>query len=161
MKIRADIAALLRAGMPESHIAAQLHVSPRTVRATRRALGLPAPKRGGAPVTYASVEDAFRANTAPVDGGHVRWTGYTDSVSGLPVLCYRGRRQTAPRVAFTSHHGREPVGKVRRTCEYEGCIAGAHLADRLIREANQRADAAYPGIFGGLPADHDESTQGT
>ena len=147
MKVRADIVELLRAGTPDIRIAKQLHVSPKTVRATRQAIKLPAPKRGSE-AAYASLEEAFRAHTEPVDGGHLRWTGYVDSAGGLPVLSYRRRRQAVPRVAFRTHYGREPVGNVLQTCDYEGCIAGAHLADRPMREANQRADAAFDEIFG-------------
>lgn len=148
MKVRADIAELLRAATPDIRIAEQLHVSPKTVRAARRALRLPAPKRGGATARYASIEETFRAHIEPADGGHVRWTGYVDAASDLPVVCYRKEQQPAPRVAFRLHYGRDPVGRVRQTCQGPRCLAGAHLADRLIREANQRADAAYDAIFG-------------
>lgn len=143
--IREDIAAMLRQGVPQIHIARQLHVDTRTVRQTREALGLPAPRRGR-PDTYASLEDAFRRFAEPYDGGHVRWIGYRDK-DGTPRVCYRQVPQAAPRVAFVLHHGREPVGKAMPACGVDGCIAGAHLADRPMREANRRADRAFNAIF--------------
>ncbi|MFJ3021439.1 hypothetical protein ACIPH4_10870 [Streptomyces tendae] len=148
MKVRADIAELLRAGVPQIHIARQLGVAPVTVQRTREALGLPAP-RSGRPDAYASFEDAFRRNIEQHDDGHVRWTGYRDK-DGTPRVCYRNEQTVAaPRAAFRLHHGREPVGKALPTCGLKGCIAGEHLADRPMREANQRADRAFAAIFGG------------
>jgi hypothetical protein len=147
MKVRADIAELLRAGVPQIQIARQLHVAPLTVQKTRDALGLPAPRRGRRN-TYVSLEDAFRQFAEPIDGGHVRWIGYRDK-DGTPRVCYRQVPQAAPRVAFVLHNGREPVGKALPTCGMKGCIAGEHLADRPMREANQRADVLYDAIFGG------------
>lgn len=146
MKVRADIAELLRQGVPQMQIARQLHVAPTTVQKTREALGLPAP-RCGRRHTYASLEDAFRHGAEPTEDGHVHWTGYRDK-DGTPRVCYRQQPQAAPRVAFLLHHGREPVGKALPTCGVKGCIAGAHLADRPMREANQRADKAFTAIFG-------------
>jgi len=146
MKVRADIAELLRQGVPQIQICRQLHVAPLTVQRAREALGLPA-HRGGRRYTYASLEEAFRHGAEPVDGGHVRWIGYRDK-DNTPRVCYRQQPQAAPRVAFLLHHGREPVGKAMPTCGVKGCIAGEHLADRPMREASQRADALYVDIFG-------------
>jgi len=146
MKVRADIAKLLRQGVPQIQIVRQLHVAPLTVQKTREALRLPAP-RSGRRFTYASLEEAFCQGAEPVDGGHVRWTGYRDK-DNTPRVCYRQQPQAAPRVAFKLFHGREPVGKALPTCGVKGCIAGEHLADRPMRKANQRADALYDGIFG-------------
>ncbi|MFE6362929.1 hypothetical protein ACFVP3_23385 [Streptomyces sp. NPDC057806] len=139
MKIRADIAELLRAGHPESHIASELRVSPKTVRAARRALGMPDPPRGKPAST---LEEAFRAHTEEIGDGHVRWTGYVDAASGTPVLSCHGRRLAAPKAAFLLHHEREPVGKPAPTCGMTDCIAGAHLADRPMREALRRTEVA-------------------
>lgn len=144
--VRRDIEAMLREGTPQIHIASQLGVAPATVQRIREALGLPAP-RPGRRTTYASLEEAFRQGAEPVEGGHVLWTGYRDK-DGTPRICYRQQPQAAPRVAFLLHHGREPVGKALPTCGVKGCIAGEHLADRPMREANQRADRAFSAIFG-------------
>lgn len=146
MKVRADIAELLRQNVSQAQIVRQLHVTPLTVQQAREALGLPAP-RTGRRYTYASLEDAFRHGAQAIDGGHVQWVGYRDK-DGTPRVCYRQQPQAAPRVAFVLHNGREPVGKALPTCGVKGCIAGEHLADRPMREANRRADALYGAIFG-------------
>lgn len=146
MKIRADIAELLHADVPHLHIARQLGVSRETVRATHRALRLPARVRGGGP-THPSLEDAYRAHTEPGPDGHMRWTGYTDG--SLPIVFHSNQHTPAPRVAFRLHHGRDPEGRLIRTCDMPGCVAGAHYADQRIREANRRADKAFTAIFGG------------
>lgn len=146
MNVRADIAELLRQGVPHIQIARRLHIDPATVRRTREALGLPAPVRGHVPA-HATVEDAFHAHTQPRDDGHVVWTGYRES--GLPMLFHGAQRIPAPRVAFRLHHGREAVGRITRTCGVGGCVAGPCLADRPMREANRRADLAFAVIFPG------------
>ncbi|MFJ8144654.1 hypothetical protein ACIQ6R_06215 [Streptomyces sp. NPDC096048] len=145
MKIRADIAELLRAEVSHLHIARQLHVSRKTVSATHHALDLPPRVRGGG-APHATIEDAYRAHAEAGDDGHVRWTGYLDGT--LPIVCHGGRRTPAPRVAFRLHHGRDPEGRLTRTCDMPGCVAGAHYADRPLREANRRADKAFAAIFG-------------
>lgn len=144
--VRRDIEAKLREGIPQMHIARQLGVAPATVQRTREALGLPAPRRGRQN-TYASLEEAFRQGTELVDGGHVRWVGYRDK-DGTPRVCFRQKPLAAPRVAFLLHHGREPVGKALPSCGVKECIAGGHLADRPMREANRRADKAFASISG-------------
>jgi len=146
MKIRADIAELLKAGHTHLDIARQLHVSRKTVSATHHALQLPARVRGGG-APHQSFEDAYRAHAVPADDGHVQWTGHMDGT--LPVVCHAGRRTPAPRIAFRLHHGRDPEGRLRRTCDLPGCAAGAHYADKRIRDAHRRADKAFDVIFGG------------
>lgn len=154
MKVRADIAELLRQGLPETHIASQLGIDRGTVKRARQALGLPAPPRGKRS-KYASLSDAFRNHTEPVEGGHLRWTGPTDR--DFPFLTYGGKRYAAPRLAFQLHRGREPVGRISRsgTCDFPGCVEGGHLLDQAIREAHLRADAAFELIFGNDPALND------
>ncbi|MFH8792251.1 hypothetical protein [Streptomyces sp. NPDC017941] len=94
----------------------------------------------------ATVEESFQLHTEPIDGGHLRWTGYISH--GHPTVCHRGSTYSAYRVSFRLHQGREPVGRATPTCGVEGCLAGGHLADRPMREANRRADAAFAAIFG-------------
>lgn len=144
---RDEIAALLRKDVPQMHIAAQLGVAAATVQHIREALGLPAPTSGPRS-RYASIEEAFSANTGADDDGHLRWTGYTDAGSGTPYVCFRQQRMTAARLSFQLHHGRAPVGQALPSCEVRGCLAGGHLADRVVRAANQRADQAFAAIFG-------------
>ncbi|MYS44081.1 hypothetical protein GTY23_23180 [Streptomyces sp. SID5998] len=147
MRIRADVAELLKAGKPERHIAQDLGIDRATVRRAREALGLPAPRRGKRS-RYPSLAAVLRGNSEFLDDGHVRWTGYRDSRSNTPLVLHGGQRIPAPRAAFQLHYGREPVGKSLPICGMRGCIAGEHLADRLIRDANARADALFDAIFG-------------
>lgn len=147
--VRQDIVDLLRQGVPQIRIARQLGVATRTVRRTREAIGMPARRRGH-PDTYTSLQDAFLANTEPTDDGHLRWTGYTHPRTGSQYLCFRQDRPIASKVAFTLHHGRPPVGHVRPGCGMDGCVAGGHLEDRQIRDANERADEAFDAIFGAV-----------
>jgi hypothetical protein len=94
--------------------------------------GASAPGRGR-PAPAASWEDAFKARTVAVEGGHVHWTG-TTGARGTPVVGHGGQVETAYRLAFRWHYGREPEGNVRPTCDYPCCVAGGHLADRAMRE---------------------------
>lgn len=144
--IREDIADMLRAGHTQVHIVRTLRVAPITVQRTREALRLPAPKPGPRPP--ASFEDAFRAHAVPTEDGHARWTGPISS-SNVPATWMSNKFRSAYRIAFELHHGREPVGRVKVACGMPLCVAGAHLDDRQIREANRRADTAYAAIFGG------------
>ncbi|BBA98274.1 hypothetical protein RVR_4404 [Actinacidiphila reveromycinica] len=89
------------------------------------------PSGRGEPAT--SWADAFAARTVAVEGGHLHWTGATGH-RGTPVVSFRGQVETGYRLAFRWHHGREPEGNVRPRCDYPGCVAGGHLADRKLRE---------------------------
>lgn len=143
--IREDIAAMLRAGHTQVHIVRTLHVAPITVQRTREALGLPAPKPGPRPP--ASFEEVFRAYATPAEDGHVRWTGNVSS-SNVPAAWMSNKFRSAYRIAFELCYGRPPVGRVKTTCGTPLCVAGEHLEDRQMREANRRADRAFNAIFG-------------
>ncbi len=159
--VRRDIETMLRQDIPQTHIAAQLHVGTATVQRTRRQLGLSAP-RSGPRARYSSLEEAFRANTAPGDGDHLRWTGTVDSGRGTPYVRLNRQKVPAARVSFELHHGRPPAGQVRADgCTVDGCLAGAHLTDQLTRQArrhaeqlkraaDRRADKAFAAIFGAV-----------
>lgn len=144
--VRRDIEAMLRKNIPQMHIARQLGVAPATVQRTREALGIPAPRRGR-PDTYVSVEDAYRSNSEAVGDGHYRWIGHTDT-TGHPRLNFRQQRLSARQIAFRIYHGRDPRGRISVGCDMAHCVAGAHMEDQLIRDANRRADAAFSSIFG-------------
>jgi hypothetical protein len=145
VKVRADIAKLLRAGVPRDEIARTLHVAPLTVQRTREALGMPAPpRRRRLPATP---EEAFYQHTEPVPGGHLRWTIKLSSV-GRPVFGYQDGKISAYPLAFLIRWGREPVGQVQPGCDFEGCMAPEHVEDRPMREKNR---AAYAAIFGNPP----------
>jgi hypothetical protein len=96
--------------------------------------GASAPGRGRRPSAQ-SWQDAFDARTVSVEGGHLHWSGATGR-RGTPVVAWRGQVETAYRLAFRWHYGREPEGNVRPTCDYPCCVAGGHLADRAIREGD-------------------------
>ncbi|WP_371624084.1 hypothetical protein OG245_15340 [Streptomyces sp. NBC_01116] len=142
MKLRADVADMLREGIAQRDIMRTLHVSYKTVTSHRIALSLPAPKRGGHPLR--PIETEFHARTEPVDGGHLRWTGH--HAHGVPRLGRQGKHPSAYRVAFRLHHGREPIGHAKPGCGYAQCVAPAHLEDRPMRE---QLRSQMAGIFGG------------
>lgn len=144
MKVRADIAELLRAGVPQIEIARTLHVAPINVQRTRQALGLPAPRRGRR--TAATLADAFFERTEEVPGGHRRWAG--DRQAGRPVMGRHGRKVMVYPVAFRIRWGREPIGHVQPGCGMDDCIAPDHVEDRPMRDKNR---ATYKAIFGSLP----------
>ncbi|WP_381792841.1 hypothetical protein [Streptomyces niveus] len=99
-------------------------------------LGAAAPvRRSGRRLSIAaSWSDAFDRGTVVVQGGHLHWSGATTGTSRTPVVAYGGQVETGYRVAFRWHYGRDPVGNVRPTCDYPCCLAGGHLADRVLRE---------------------------
>ncbi|WP_406156902.1 hypothetical protein [Streptomyces canus] len=142
MKIRDDIAELLRAGVPQIHICRQLHVAPLTVQRTREALGLPSPKT--CRVLPATPEDAFAKYTRPIDGGHLQWTGPLKS--RVPFFRHQGQHHYVRRVSFRWQYGRDPIGNVTPSCDVKGCVAGRCLQDRPMRE---HTESLYAAIFGG------------
>lgn len=143
MKVRADVAELLRAGLADRVIAKQLHTDARKVAAARAALRLPQARTGRK--TASSIEELFHARTEPGEDGHLRWTGSANNL-GTPVVRYAKRQHTAYRIAFRIHTGREPIGRALPACGTPGCVAPAHIDDQPARDRNR---AAYSSIFGG------------
>ncbi|MFE2967512.1 hypothetical protein ACFXKC_28340 [Streptomyces sp. NPDC059340] len=141
--VRLDIVAMLHDGVSGTQIARRLHVAQKTVAAIRAELGLPTAPSGRR-AQHASVEDAFLARVTALDEGHARWPGKT-SRDGVPLVLHRRQRESVYRVAFRVHYGRNPEGLVRPGCGMPGCVAGAHLEDRVVRE---RTAAAFEAIFG-------------
>jgi len=80
---------------------------------------------------YDTPEEAVKARSEKVRGGHVEW-------SGSPYLKVRGVRYTAKQFSFKEAHGRAPVGRVIATCDHPRCIAGAHHTDAVIRDRRDR-----------------------
>lgn len=144
MKIRADIAELLRQGLTNAAIARQLRCDRKTVAATRAALRLPMTPPGS---EQRPLADLIAARTELVDGGHMRWTG-TVNDTGTAVLNYLGAPKTAARLVFLLRYGRQPVGQVKTGCDYPGCVHPDHVEDRPMRERNR---ATYAAIFGRSP----------
>jgi len=132
MKVREDVADLLRAGVPQIQIARRLHVGQITVQRTREALGIPSTGAGCRP-TATTFAEALHAHTEPTDDGHIRWTGHVDP-QGSPRVQLKHDKRSAYRVAFVLHYGREPVGRVTPTCRMQGCVRGDHMADQAMRQ---------------------------
>ena len=145
MKIRDDIAELLRAGVPQIHICHRLHVAPITVQRTREALGLPAPKT--CRVLPATLDKAFHRYVRPAEGDHAEWTGPFNN--GCPKVTFEGTVYSAYRVAFRVATGRDPEGRALPSCGRDRCVKPGHHEDRVDRARKQRADALYTAIFGG------------
>lgn len=141
MKIRTDVAAMLRDGLTNQQIAARAHVAHRTVAAARAALGLPKMRCGRRATT--SPAEAFADRTRPVDGGHLEWTG--TYLGTTPAVEFDGNRFTAGRLAFWVRYERYPVGLVLPDCDYPGCVAPDHVQDQPMRE---QLRTQYTAIFG-------------
>lgn len=128
MTVRADVAELLRQGLSNAEIARRLNVDRHAVGNARRALGLP-----NVPLQPLSLEQKWESHTRPVEGGHLEWTGETNSVSGTPIMRYRGKGYTAARIAFRIQHGREPEGYAYADCGLQHCVAPRHVGDETTR----------------------------
>lgn len=141
MRVRADIAYLLREGLTDTQIAERAGVGHRTVAAARKALNIPKMHGGRRPEL--DPRRAFDQRTRPVDGGHLEWTG--SRMGESPYLEFAGRRYTAGQFAFRLRHGRAPVGRVRAGCGYRGCVAPDHVEDEPMRA---QLRSTYAAIFG-------------
>jgi hypothetical protein len=144
MKVRADVAELLRAGYSDRTIARQLSMDAKGIAAARAALGLPKAKSGRKPA--ATPEDLFWRRVQPTEDGHLLWTGHRAS-RGAATFRHGGRHYTACTVAFRIRHGRDPEGRAQTMCDKRGCVSPHCVADRPMRE---RADATYAAIFGNV-----------
>lgn len=145
MKVRADIAAALRAGGTDRGIAAALRCDRKTVAKHRSALNIgPAPKPA-ARRDDRTLEEKWRSFTEPTDDGHLLWTGRTASGSGSPIFKHHERDHSALKVAFTIRTGREPDGYAKAACDRPGCVLPEHVDDTAIRTRDRAALAALTG----------------
>jgi hypothetical protein len=139
------IARMLRAGATYAQIRAELSVANRHIGRVRREQEIPVPPgrpRGG----RLEPADAVARLITPYGDGHARWAG-ARTEDGYAVIWLGPKKRSVARLVFAGYHGREPVGQVRpdRTvCDEPDCIAGAHLADRVMRTA----DAVTESILG-------------
>ncbi|MGW0800322.1 hypothetical protein [Streptomyces sp. NPDC002692] len=125
----ADIAPLLKEHLSNAEIARRLYVSPGVVARVRADAGMPPYRQ-----PTESLRAKFHRHATTVDDVHMVWTGQRTQ-DLVPVLSHGSKsRITARRVAYKLEHGREPVGNVVSTCQYEWCVAPACQADSVDRE---------------------------
>lgn len=137
------IVAMLRAGATAAEIKAAGAGTNTTIYKVRAILQLPGERRAR------TVAEALALHVHPYGDGHARWTGPTSYADGTgqPQLWAQGRRYNPRAETFRVHHGRTPQGRIMTTCTELRCLAGAHLADQVIRDAAE-LDAQYTAIFG-------------
>ncbi|MCT2591100.1 hypothetical protein LHJ74_14480 [Streptomyces sp. N2-109] len=123
-----EIAALLREGLSNNIIAAQLRCDRARVSRIRRDLGIPNVRPQ--PLT---LEQVWATHTRPVRGGHLEWLGERQSQSGTPTMRYREQPFTAARIAFRIRTGRDPLGYARAECGIPHCVAPEHMDDTAAR----------------------------
>ncbi|NUP17675.1 MAG: hypothetical protein HOV73_18275 [Streptomyces sp.] len=126
---RADIVRALRTGRSDSRIARDLGCDRHRVTDIRKSLGLP--KVPQQPLT---LEDKWAANTRPLPGGHLEWTGERVGRSRTPVLRYRDASYSPAALAFRIQHAREPQGYVIAECGVRQCIAPGCVEDEPGRQ---------------------------
>jgi hypothetical protein len=124
----AAIADLLHDGLSNTAISQTLRCDKHRVSRIRRELGLPNVKQQ--PLT---LEEKWEANTRPVDGGHLEWTGERQSTSGTPVLRYWPKSYSPAAIAFRIKHDREPEGYAYAECGFKHCVALDHVDDEAGR----------------------------
>ncbi|WP_030672236.1 hypothetical protein [Streptomyces sp. NRRL B-1347] len=116
-------------------LADRLESTPQFVARVRADLGMAKFPRPLKPQMQ-PVAEVFAAHTVAV-GDHLQWSGRTTR-DGTPVF---SNLETAYRVAFRLEHGQEPQGLVRVACTFPRCVRGAHLTDRVMREARREVPA--------------------
>jgi uncharacterized protein YerC/transposase-like protein len=127
---------LLLGGATYREITDEVGISAPTIIAIRRDAGLPAPGHRGTRQPR-TVEEGLTGAIEEYGDGHARWVGpvYRRSLQ----LHAEGRRLNARHVLFEQHHGRPPVGYVRSNCGDQACVAGAHLADDVLRSTTSES----------------------
>jgi len=121
---RAAIVDLLHDGLSNTAISQTLHCDRHRVGDIRRELGLP-----NLPAQPLTLEEKWQANTRPVDGGHLEWTGERGTASGTPVFRYREKPHSPAAIAFRIKHDRDPVGYAYAECGLKHCVAPDHVDD--------------------------------
>lgn len=138
------IVAMLQDGATAAEIKAAGAGTNTTIYKVRAILQLPGERRAR------TLAEALALHVQPYGDGHARWTGPTSRADGTghPHLWAHNRRHNPRAETFRAHHGRAPQGRIITTCTEAGCLAGAHLADQIIRDAAAELDAQYTAIFG-------------
>lgn len=122
------IARLLKSGpISNKEIGRRLKVGVLRVARVRDDLGIPKYWSGIVP---AWTQARFDGMTQQLHNGHRQWLG-KETADGTPY----GTKDSAFRIAFRLHHGREPVGRVTQTCTRKRCVEGSHQQDKPMRDA--------------------------
>lgn len=91
------------------------------------------------PATEAEIRARFHANTRPVDGGHLDWTG----PERIP---WRRRNWRPAALAYYLRTGRHPDGYTTADCGHPGCVQLSHVEDAPGRCHTREALRAVRGI---------------
>ncbi|WP_432159161.1 hypothetical protein [Streptomyces sp. bgisy153] len=138
---------MLREGATGEHVRKALHLSPNRISALRKEHNIPVLRRDVWAGQRRTINEAFTRYAQPTtDGDHLIWTGPRCG-RGFDLIA-SGRKYNARAIAFEKHHGRPPVGYLRRTCKLPDCIAGAHHTDHRLRNPEHHLDTLYTAIFG-------------
>ncbi|WP_079153810.1 hypothetical protein [Streptomyces malaysiensis] len=155
---RDQIIELLHQGLSNTAVSRRLRCDRHRVGDIRRELRL-----ANVPPQLLTLEEKWAANTRPVEGGHLEWTGERQSTSGTPVLRYWPKTYSPAGIAFRIKHGREPKGYTYADCGYQHCVAPDHVDDEPGR-ARTREQLRY--LNGGRERkercihDHDQAEHG-
>ncbi|MFJ4703183.1 hypothetical protein ACIP5N_34040 [Streptomyces sp. NPDC088768] len=119
-----EILRLLTEGLSAAEVARRLRADRASVRAIRRAAGLPAFEKPPPP----TLEEKWQARVRPLDGGHLEWLGER-ARGATPVMRFQGKSVSPLAIAFRMRTGREPVGQVRAECDVPYCVAPGCVED--------------------------------
>ncbi|MFB7440209.1 WhiB family transcriptional regulator [Streptomyces mirabilis] len=75
----------------------------------------------------------YHLHTEPTGDGHLLWTDNRHFIN------VRGKPYTVHQLAWIAIHGRPSNGHVQRTCDREGCVSEACLADWATRKQSKAA----------------------
>ncbi|MFF7880954.1 hypothetical protein ACH40F_08255 [Streptomyces sp. NPDC020794] len=141
---REQIIAALREGKSTGAISRELKADRGRIRRIRDELGIPVHVHIQQPLT---LEQKWKANTRPVDGCHLKWTGERGTASGTPVMRYWPKTYSPAAIAFRIKNGRDPKGQVFAECGFKHCVAPDHVNDepgRIAARAQLRSIERKP-----------------
>lgn len=134
------VVTMLKEGRTHRAIYAELRLDPNTITRLRKQYQIPVPtdRAGGTPGRPPrTLSEVFEAYTTPTSDGHLIWT---KSPKGSRHFAFMASKSmyNARYMAFERYHGRPPEGRLSGTpdCDVPDCIAGAHHADRRIRDGH-------------------------
>lgn len=145
MTHRDTIAAMLRDGATYAEIRAAVGCGYSLISTVRREHGIPLPTR---PRPCRTPEQTYHLYAIPAADGHRHWTG--PWAGRMPQIQHPsrdgrdGRKESALRIGFRLHHGRDPTGRVFRSCGDLTCVAGPHLTDAPLRAWRHALNSLTP-----------------